>query len=71
MVRSQFRRARSPAVWGDRYAVPRQGARQARRPGRVTLVFQVVKDAVLPALAESRRALLAPWDGLETLLDES
>jgi hypothetical protein len=30
-----------------------------------------VKDAVLPALAESRRARLSLWEGLEPMLDES
>jgi hypothetical protein len=41
------------------------------RGGRPRRFYRVEKDAVIPALAESRRARLALWDGLEPLLDES
>lgn len=41
------------------------------RGGRPRRFYRVVKNAVLPALAESRRARLSLWDGLEAMLDES
>jgi DNA-binding PadR family transcriptional regulator len=53
------------------FVTSRVGTPDPERGGRPRRYYAVVKDAVLPALAESRRARLALWDGLEPLLDES
>jgi DNA-binding PadR family transcriptional regulator len=52
------------------YVESRVGPPEPVRGGRPRRFYRVVKDAVLPALAESRRARLSLWDGLETMLDE-
>src|SRR5688500_11739847 len=49
----------------------RVGSPDPERGGRPRRYSRVVKDAVLPLLAESRRARLALWEGLEPMLDES
>ena len=49
----------------------RVGSPEPVRGGRPRRFYRVVKSAVIPVLAESRRARLALWDGLEALLDES
>lgn len=53
------------------FVTSRVGTPDPERGGRPRRYYAVVGDAVLPALAESRRARLALWDGLEPLLDES
>ena len=41
------------------------------RGGRPRRFYTVDREAVLPMLRGSRRAMLALWDGLEPMLDES
>jgi DNA-binding PadR family transcriptional regulator len=53
------------------YLKSRVGSPEPVRGGRPRRFYRVVKDAVLPALAESRRARLSLWEGLEPMLDES
>lgn len=53
------------------FLTSRVGTPDPERGGRPRRYYQVVQDAVVPALAESRRARLALWDGLEPLLDRS
>jgi DNA-binding PadR family transcriptional regulator len=53
------------------FLTSRVGTPDPERGGRPRRFYRVQKDAVIPALAESRRARLALWDGLEPLLDES
>lgn len=53
------------------FLTSRVGTSHPERGGRPRRYYRVVEDAVLPALAESRRARLALWEGLEPLLDES
>jgi DNA-binding PadR family transcriptional regulator len=53
------------------YVKSRVGPPEPVRGGRPRRFYRVVKGAVLPALAESRRARLSLWDGLETMLDAS
>jgi DNA-binding PadR family transcriptional regulator len=47
------------------------GTPDPERGGRPRRFYRVVRKAVVPALAESRRARLALWEGLEPLLEES
>lgn len=49
----------------------RVGSPDPVRGGRPRRFYRLHREAVLPLLAESRRARLALWDGLEPLLDES
>jgi PadR family transcriptional regulator PadR len=49
----------------------RVGTPDPERGGRPRRYYRVDADAVLPILGASRRAMLALWDGLEPLLDES
>jgi DNA-binding PadR family transcriptional regulator len=49
----------------------KMGPPEPVRGGRPRRFYAVVSEAVLPALAESRRARLALWDGLEAMLDEA
>ena len=49
----------------------RVGTSHPERGGRPRRYYRVVRPAVLPVLAESRRARLALWDGLEPLLDDA
>lgn len=49
----------------------RVGTADPVRGGRPRRYYKASRQAVLPVLAESRRARLALWDGLEPLLDES
>lgn len=53
------------------FLTSRVGTSDPERGGRPRRYYRVVKDAVMPALAESRRARLALWDGLEPLFEES
>jgi PadR family transcriptional regulator PadR len=53
------------------FLTSRVGTPDPDRGGRPRRYYRVVEKAVLPALAESRRARLALWEGLEPLLDES
>jgi len=48
----------------------RVGTPDPDRGGRPRRFYRVVTDAVIPALSESRRAMLALWDGLELMLDK-
>jgi len=47
------------------------GTSDPDRGGRPRRFYRVVPDAVLPALRESRRGMLALWEGLELMLDGS
>lgn len=47
------------------------GTPDPRRGGRPRRFYRIDQDAVRPALADSRRARLALWEGLEPLLDDS
>jgi PadR family transcriptional regulator PadR len=49
----------------------KMGPPEPVRGGRPRRFYAVVNDAVLPVLAESRRARLALWEGLEKMLDEA
>jgi DNA-binding PadR family transcriptional regulator len=49
----------------------RVGTPDPERGGRPRRYYRVVKRAALPLLAESRRARLALWEGLEPELDRS
>jgi len=53
------------------FVTSRVGTPDPERGGRPRRFYRVVRDAAIPWLAESRRARLALWDGLEPLLDES
>jgi PadR family transcriptional regulator PadR len=53
------------------FMTSRVGTPDPQRGGRPRRYYRVDEEAVLPALAESRRARLALWDGLEPRLDES
>jgi DNA-binding PadR family transcriptional regulator len=53
------------------FLVSRVGTPDPDRGGRPRRFYRVVTDAVVPALRESRQAMLALWDGLEPMLDES
>jgi DNA-binding PadR family transcriptional regulator len=53
------------------FLTSRVGTPEPERGGRPRRFYSVVKDAVVPALQDSRRARLALWEGLEPLLDES
>lgn len=53
------------------FLTSRVGTPDPERGGRPRRFYRVVREAVVPALGESRRAMLALWDGLEPLLDES
>ena len=52
------------------FLTSRVGTPVPERGGRPRRFYQVVREAVMPALAESRKARLALWEGLEPLLDE-
>lgn len=56
---------------GQGFLTSRVGTSDPERGGRPRRFYRIVEDAVLPFLAESRRARLALWEGLEPLLDES
>ncbi len=47
------------------------GSPDPLRGGRPRRYYRVEEDAVMPVLAEARRARLALWDGLEPRLDEA
>jgi len=49
----------------------RVGTPDPDRGGRPRRFYRVVKEAVVPELAESRRARLALWEGLEPLLEDA
>jgi DNA-binding PadR family transcriptional regulator len=49
----------------------RVGTPDPERGGRPRRYYRLVTPAVLPVLQESRRAMLALWDGLEPILDDS
>jgi hypothetical protein len=53
------------------YLKSRLGSPEPVRGGRPRRFYRVMMKAVIPALAESRRARLALWEGLEPMLDES
>lgn len=53
------------------FVTSRVGTSDPERGGRPRRYYRVDPEAVLPILGESRRAMLALWDGLEPLLDES
>lgn len=52
------------------FLTSRVGTPDPDRGGRPRRFYRVVTDAVIPALSESRRAMLALWDGLEPMLDK-
>ena len=52
------------------FLTSRVGTPDPDRGGRPRRFYRVVTDAVIPALSESRRAMLALWDGLEPILDK-
>ena len=52
------------------FLTSRGGTPDPDRGGRPRRFYRVVTDAVIPALSESRRAMLALWDGLEPMLDK-
>jgi len=52
------------------FLTSRVGTSDPERGGRPRRFYRVVRDAVLPALGESRRAMLALWDGLEPMLED-
>jgi len=54
----------------QRYLTSEVGTPDPERGGRPRRFYRVVKKAVIPALAESRRARLALWEGLEPLLED-
>jgi len=53
------------------FLISQVGTPAPERGGRPRRFYEVVRRAVMPALAESRRARLALWEGLEPLLDDS
>ncbi len=53
------------------FLTSRVGTPDPDRGGRPRRFYGVVTEAVLPALSESRRAMLALWEGLEPMLDGS
>ena len=53
------------------FVTSRVGTSDPDRGGRPRRFYRVVPDAVLPALSESRRGMLALWEGLEPMLDGS
>ncbi len=55
----------------QRLLTSRVGTSDPLRGGRPRRFYKVVRSAVLPLLAESRRARLALWEGLEPELDRS
>ena len=52
------------------FLTSRVGTPDPERGGRPRRFYRVVRDAVLPELSESRRAMLALWDGLEPMLED-
>lgn len=52
------------------FLTSRVGTPDPERGGRPRRFYRIVKSAVMPALADSRRARLALWEGLEPQLDE-
>ena len=58
-------------LYGQGYLTSRVGTSDPERGGRPRRYYRVDRDAVLPTLRESRRAMLTLWQGLEPLLDES
>ena len=53
------------------YLTSRVGTSDPDRGGRPRRFYRVVTDSVIPSLSDSRRGMLALWDGLEPLLDGS
>jgi PadR family transcriptional regulator PadR len=53
------------------FLTSRVGTPDPDRGGRPRRFYRVVRDAILPARVDSRRARLALWEGLEPLLDEA
>lgn len=53
------------------FVTSRVGTPDPERGGRPRRFYRVMEAAVLPALAEARRARLALWEGLEPLIDEA
>ena len=53
------------------FLTSRVGTSDPERGGRPRRFYRVDAEAVLPILGESRQAMLALWDGLETMLDRS
>jgi DNA-binding PadR family transcriptional regulator len=53
------------------YLTSEVGTPDPERGGRPRRFYKVVKKAVVPALAESRRARMALWEGLEPLLEDA
>lgn len=53
------------------FLTSRVGTSDPERGGRPRRFYRVDREAVLPALRRSRRAMLTLWEGLEPLLDES
>ena len=45
------------------------GTSDPKRGGRPRRFYRVIPDLVVPELSQSRRAMLALWDGLEPMLD--
>ncbi len=56
---------------GQGFLESRVGTSDPERGGRPRRYYRVIEKAVLPALADSRRARIALWDGLEPLLDDA
>ena len=53
------------------FLTSRVGTPDPDRGGRPRRFYRVVTDSVIPALSDSRRAMLALWEGLEPMLDGS
>ncbi len=51
------------------FLTSRVGTSDPDRGGRPRRFYRVVTDAVLPRLSESRRGMLALWEGLEPILE--
>jgi len=51
------------------FLTSRVGAPDPIRGGRPRRFYRTIPDAVLPALSESRRGMLALWKGIEPMLD--
>jgi PadR family transcriptional regulator PadR len=49
----------------------RVGDPEPVRGGRPRRFYRVVKSTAIPVLADSRRARLSLWDGLEEILDDA
>ena len=53
------------------FLTSRVGSPDPQRGGRPRRYYRVVPEMVMPALGESRRSMLALWEGLEPMLDGS